>query len=241
MRRWKQTNRLIEYMHQYGRIESLKETVIHINRYLDILKDELNYIERILKVSKNIDTLQLFNEIFSKYKIVFDLVADNSNNQSAFIKGTTQRANITIFVNENFYKYTSINYLDVFNGFKKECLLLFGHELVHRGQYYVRTGDKINFYNFDGENEPNENYLSNPQEMMAYAWMYIESLHYAGFKDDEIFNMVKTGNLRKVWSLHIDFYLSDMKILNLKVYKRFLRYIYQYLENPIIYNLKVVI
>jgi len=241
MKRWKYTTQLLDYMHQYGRIESLKEAVIHVNRYLDILRDELNQIERIIKVSKNLDTLQLFNETFSKYKINFELRDDNSNNKSAFIKGEISKAHITILVNNNFYDYTSKDYLDVFNEFKKECLLLFGHELVHRGQYCVRKGDMINFHNFDGDKEPDINYLSNPQEMMAYAWMYIESLHYAGYKNNEIFNMVKTGNLKKVWSLHIDFYLSDMKQLNLKVFKRFLRYIYEYLEDPIVYNLKVVI
>jgi hypothetical protein len=100
-------------------------------------------------------------------------------------------------------------------------------------------GDKLNFYNFDGHDIVNLGYLQNPRECMAYAYMYIESLRYAGYTNKDILGMIKSGNMRSTRSLYIDFYLKDMKLQDIKTYKRFIKYIYMYLENPIIYNLKL--
>lgn len=231
-----------DYDHHFGRVNSLREKVIDPHRYLEVLKDELNRIERQLKATRVLDPLQLFNEIFAKYKIVFISVDDLNHNYS-FVKGITKKENIIIYVNEEeFYNYTKKENLATFNYFSKECLLLIGHELVHRGQYYIRVLDQINYYNFDGEDtEGIVDYLKSPQEIMAYAWMYLESLHYAGYNDQMIIDMLKKGDLRKPSTFHINFYLSKMKQLNVKVFNRFLTYIYKYLKDPIVYDLKIEI
>lgn len=226
-----------DYIHAIGRF---KETVVHVQKYLDILKDELLQLKRELKFYKG-DTLQLFNERFYTYKIQFAMYEGYSG-EWGIHEGKCNRDNIIIYLNEKFYFYTSKENLDVFKYFEKELILLFSHELVHRGQYYVRAGDKINFYNFEGNasNSVNIEYMKNPQEIMAYAYMYIESLRYSGFKNLDILTMLKSGNFARSQSLHIDFYINEMNQYNRDAYLKFRKYIYQYIVDPIRYDLKVI-
>jgi len=216
-----------------------KESVIHVQKYLNILDDELKQLSRKLITFKG-DTLQLFNETFYTYKIKFVMYNDYDG-KNGIVKGVTNKENIEVRVNEDFYLYTNKDNLDIFKEFKFDLLLLFSHELVHRGQYYVRAGDKINFYNFDGEpTKTTLEYLDNPHEAMAYALMYIESLRYSGVKNDEILAMLKTGNFLRSDSIHITFYIKDMKASNYNMFKRFRKYLYQYLVDPITYDLRLV-
>jgi hypothetical protein len=239
MEKSKPKRNLSTYYNQIGRI-AFEENVIHISKYLQLLKDELIQLQRDLKHS-NLDSIQLFNEKFETYKIKFfydnDLINKGVN---GIVEGETVKDVIKIYVNDEFYFHTNKDNLDVFNEFSKQLLLLLGHELVHRGQYYVRKGDFINFYNFEGSlrNGVDIDYLKNHQEAMAYAWMYIESLRYSGFKNNDIMNMLKTGNFQKSRSLHIDFYISDMKKYNRDAFLQFRKYILQYIDDPIRYELK---
>jgi hypothetical protein len=225
------------YYHQLGRFN---ETVVHVSKYLDILKDELKALKRELIVYKG-DSLQLFNEKFYGYKIQFALY-DQYSGTKGLIKGETNRDNIVIKVNEDFYFYTSKENLNVFNLFTEQLLLLLSHELVHRGQYYIRAGDKLNFYNFDGDldGQINIEYLKNPQEVMAYALMYIESLRYSGFTNNDIMEMLRSGNFVKSQSLHIDFYINKMREHNRDAFLKFRKYILQYINDPVRYDLKVM-
>jgi hypothetical protein len=228
---------LYDYIHAVCRF---KETVIHVQKYLDILKDELEIIKRELPFYKG-DTLQLFNERFYTYKIQF-VIYDNYPGEGGIYEGKSSSDNIIIYLNEKFYFYTEKENLDVFKYFEKELIIILSHELVHRGQYYVRAGDKINFYNFDGNasNSTNMEYMKNPQEIMAYAYMYIESLRYSGFKNDQILKMLKSGNFAKSQSLHINFYINEMNKFNRDAFLKFRKYIYQYIIDPIRYDLKVI-
>ena len=161
------------YNHSVGRFT---ETVIHVEKYLNILRDELLKIKRELSFYRG-DVLQLFNEAFYTYKILF-IIVDTPKGEFGCVEGKINRQDIRIYLNDDFYFYTSKENLDIFNQFQNELLILISHELVHRGQYFVRVGDKINFYNFEGSTTSNEvdiEYLKNHQEIMAYALMYIES------------------------------------------------------------------
>lgn len=225
------------YFHQLGR---LQEKVVHVEKYLNILKDELLELKRELKFFKG-DTLQLFNERFFKYKIVFAMY-EGYPGTDGLVEGKTNLDNIVIYVNEKFYFYTSKENLDVYSYFTKTLCLMLSHELVHRGQYYIRSGDRLNFYNFEGgiNGEVDIEYLKNPQEIMAYALMYIESLRYSGFKNNDILNMLKTGNFAKSQSLYITFYINEMNLHNRGAFLKFRKYIYQYIVDPVRYDLKVV-
>ena len=225
------------YYHQLGRFQ---EAVVHVEKYLNILRDELLELRRELKFFKG-DSLQLFNEKFYGYKIKFVIIDSPSSNRG-LVKGNSNKDNIIIYVTDDFYMYTSLDFLDVFNVFMQELLLLFSHELVHRGQYYIRSGDKLNFYNFDGDinGDVDIEYLKNPQEIMAYALMYIESLRYSGFKNEDILKMLQSGNFARSQSLHITFYLNDMKNHNRDAFLKFRKYIYQYIVDPVRYDLKII-
>lgn len=236
MKKYKRDNFI--WLHQTGRFT---EAVIHVEKYLNILRDELKQLHRDLITFKG-DTLQLFNERFYTYKIQFSLI-DSFEGSSSVVEGRVNRDNITILVNEDFYFYTSKENLDVFNQFEKDLCILFSHELVHRGQYYVRAGDKINFYNFEGYSleKVDPEYLKNPREAMAYAMMYIESLRYSGYKNEHILSILKTGNFARSQSLHINFYINEMKTYNRNAFLQFRKYIYQYMVDPVRYDLKLLV
>jgi hypothetical protein len=226
------------YNHSIGRFT---ENVVHVQKYLDILNDELKQIKRDLIFYKS-DRLQLFNEKFYTYKIKFFII-DTPKGEFGCVEGKINREDIRIYLNEDFYFYTAKENLDVFQQFQNQLLVLFSHELVHRGQYYIRVGDKINFYNFEGsaiDGEVDIEYLKNHQEIMAYSLMYIESLRYSGFKNEDILQMLKSGNFAASRSLHINFYINEMNKYNRDAYLKFRKYIYQYLVDPVRYELRVI-
>lgn len=226
------------YYHQLGRFQ---EAVIHVEKYTSLIKNILSQIKREL-ITYRVDPVQLFNEKFYTYKIVFVAISTNKSHKG-IVRGNCNRENITIYLDEDMFpQYVEKEDLDVlFKEFSQDLTLLISHELVHRGQYYLRIGDKINFYNFEGAPmvDIDLDYLSNPQECMAYALMYIESLRYSGFTNEEMIAMLKTGNFQKSQSLHIDFYINDIKKINMDTFKRFRKYVYQYLVDPVTYDLKI--
>jgi len=226
------------YYHQLGRFN---EAVVHVDKYLDILKDELKQLKRTLIFFKG-DALQLFNEKFYTYKIQF-VIIDSMKVNKGVVEGVINKDNIIIYLTDDFYFYTSKDNLDVFNQFEKELIILLSHELVHRGQYYVRAGDKINFYNFEGSSIDNDidiEYMKNPQEIMAYAYMYIESLRYSGYSNNNIMEMLKSGNFARSQSLHITFYINEMNKHNRNAFLKFRKYIVQYINDPVRYDLRLV-
>jgi hypothetical protein len=121
-----------EYFHEYGRLEKLREAVIHVDRYLDILKDDLKQIRRDL-VSYKGDTIDFFNERFSSYKIVFELLNENGNYDCGISSGRCKNETIFIYVSDDFYHYTSLDMLNVFKNFSEKLCIILAHELVHRG------------------------------------------------------------------------------------------------------------
>ena len=217
-----------------------QESVIHVENYLHLIKDELNQIERELLFFKG-GVLQLFNEKFYTYKIQFVEADRPKPSEHGILEGKINRENIVVYIDDQFFFYTEKENLDVFKYLVKDLCVLLSHELVHRGQYYVRQGDKLNFFNFDGNTDIVDlEYMRNPQEVMAYAYMYIESLRYSNFTNDDIIRMLKTGNFARSQSLHISFYINEMKRASLKTYQLFRKYIYNYLVDPVRYDLKVI-
>lgn len=230
-------NNLNLYLSRFDRVSSLCEAVIHVDKYVDVLKSIL-YQNRnlIFNQTEEDNKLNILNDIFKPYKIVFH-VEDNIGKNYGLIKGICNKENIKIIVGFNIYDYLVDS--PIFKIFGQKLLNLIGHELVHRGQYYIRKADFIYFYAYEKDTE--KNYFSNPQEIMAYAWMGIENMRSHGYTDIQILNKIKSNNVSAAEIGFSHIYLSELRELDIKAYKRFLKYMYQYLKDPIKYDLKIVI
>jgi hypothetical protein len=225
------------YAQDYGRLQSLSEAVIHVDKYINMLNIYLNQNKfKIFNEGSEEDKLRILNNLFLPYKIQF-IVKDEFGKNYSLIRGLCNKENITIFVGFNIFDYLQDS--PVFKVFSQKLLNLIGHELVHRGQYYVRKADFIHFYAY--ETNIDSNYFSNPQEIMAYAWMAIENMRSHGYNNDQILSKVKINNVSAAEIGFSHIYLSELKELDEKTYKRFLKYMYQYLINPIKYDLKIAV
>jgi hypothetical protein len=226
---------MTQYLSKFDRVTNLCEATIHVDKYVNMLSNYLHDNRQILFDEENEDNkIDLLNSLFKPYKIQFKL-QDESGKNYGLIKGICNKENITILVGFNIFEYLIDSPL--FKVFRQKLLNLIGHELVHRGQYYIRQADFIYFYAY--ENNIEKGYFSNPQEIMAYAWMGIENMRSHGYNNNQILSKVKNNNVSAAEMGFSHIYLSELKELDIKAYKRFLKYMYQYLVDPIKYDLKI--
>lgn len=224
-----------KYFSKFDRITSLCEAVIHVDKYINILKDIINQNRDIIyNQDVEEDKLKILNHIFKPYKISFYL-EDSFSKNYGLIKGVCNKENIKIIVGFNIYDYLIDS--PIFVTFTQKLLTIIGHELVHRGQYYIRKADFIHFYAYEQNQE--KNYYSHPQEIMAYAWMGIENMRSHGYSDKQILSKVKSNNISSAEIGFSHIYISELKELDVKAYKRFIKYMYKYLKDPIKYDLKI--
>lgn len=237
--------RYSRYLENYGRSSyPIYEAVIHVDKYLNILKDLFRHNRNnLLDYDEFENKIKKLNLIFKSYKIEFVLKEESGNNYG-IVKGVFRKEYIYVYVGYNFENAleNEINY----NTMLKNLFPLLAHELVHRGQWYKSKNDFLNFYAFENEEEIKKMDLTNKWEIMAYALMTIESFRYAGYSDDKILNIFQSelrnnGKVPFFISKAMDLYVNDIRELNFEVYKRFLKYIYDYLKNPIQNDLKVEI
>ena len=226
-----------EYFQYFSRIQLLTEEVIHVEKYTELLYHLLtDSQEKILNGTLDIDKLQIIKDILLPYKIEIEVTDDYAPN-GGIIKGKCNKENITIYAGD-----TIFNFLQNKEKLKiciRVMVNLISHELVHRGQYYLRKSDFISFYAY--ENNIDKKYYSDPQEIMAYAWMGIENMRSHNISDETILKKIQTDTIyaAEIGFAHI--YISDLKELDIKAYNQFLKYMYMYLKNPVKYDLKIKI
>ena len=223
------------YAQEYGRLQELSESVIHVDKYVSMLSEYINQNKNIIfnEPSEN-NKLDILNKLFESYKIHLNLIDEFGKNYG-IIKGSCNKENIVITIGYNIFDYLIDS--PIFKIFMQKLLNLIGHELVHRGQYYLRKADYIYFYAY--ESNVDKNYFSNPQEIMAYAWMGIENMRSHGYTNNQILDKIKGNNVSPAEIGFSHIYLSELKELDESAYKRFLKYMYEYIIDPIKYDLKI--
>lgn len=237
-----------EYMHEHGRHYELMEAVISVRKYVivldGVLQDNKEKIISFYDIYSDEDydvetknALDFFNNIFKLYKIKFEL-SKKPSTSSGILSGKTYYEDITIYFGFDFINYL---YKENFNEFRIKLLTLFGHELIHRGQYYLRTADFINFYAYESEEKDSSEYYKRPSEVMAYAWMGLENMRFNGLSDERILQKIKKGDILYAEIGAAFLYIDKMKQLDISTYKRFIKYIYDYLKNPIKHELKILV
>lgn len=233
------TKLLFEYMKEYGRFENLFEAVIHVDKYLNVIEDVfLSNRKKITSIADK-NKIKLLNDLFYSFKISFELINEPVSNYGV-VRAVNSKEHIKVFLNHEVFTFMIDSF---YREWLKTLLPLIGHELVHRGQFFIRKNDFVNFYGFENNGKLSIDTIeaTNTQEIMAYALMGIENLRFKGFSDEQILNKVKNYNEKEMESGIMILYLSDMKKYNFEVYKKFCKYVYGYLKNPIVYDLKILI
>jgi len=225
-----------EYMENWGRLQSLIEEVVHVEKYTklihSILKDNRHYI--ISDSNTDNEKLEYLKNLLLPYKIKIEILEETSK-KYGWIKGKCNKENITIYAGNDIKDF--FDNAEIYQECRRVLLSLISHELVHRGQYYIRKADFLHFYAF--ETNMDKKYYSNPQEIMAYAWMGIENMRANGYLDDQILTKIKNDNVYPAEMGFAYLYISDIKEADLNTYHKFLKYMYMYLKNPVKYYLKI--
>ena len=205
----------------------LYEAVINVSVELGNIADLLYDVKNILIPITSIDTfINILNGQFQNKKILFKynyrLPEDIFTSLNTFNKKTSE---IIVYIGPKIHLLNGSNFQELIN----DLLHLIGHELIHREQFlrmdYIKN---IESYAFTDKKK----YLSNKQEIMAYAWQIINSFRLHGALDSDIQKILKTNsNIKfqlggKVLADYHDLFTIDDKELKLLY-----RYMYLYSEN----------
>ena len=170
---------------------------------------------------------------FYEYDIRFIFIGndiDENNDKSGI--NSMRSGNTTYEIQvmcDQYFKYNvSVNSTYLIDTFRD----LIKHELTHRGQFLLKKVNKLNMEKERRTEESFKSYLSNKQEIMAYANQAIEELRFEGFTDNEIIIMLKSYNFGSSGSTAIKHYVTTFKKDNskdLKILKQLYKYMYEYL------------
>ena len=253
------------YISDGGKI-IFKEAVIRTNAYTEILRAVFNNALKDIseKNYKYLETmLKDINEYFIKYNIEFinEGIIDEDNYYAIYGINSMQYApvnnKIAVLCNNSFdtnaknskqHKKLSDVFCDVV-----------AHELVHRGQFLERRSTSLQqlINQEEAKAKKNQNkinasenpalegvigYLSNKNEIMAYASQALEELRFSGTPDSQTLkylrNMSFPVGMSTIIDTYIEFFRKDGTEYK-KILQRFFKYIYEYIVGDITDQLEV--
>ena len=224
---------------EYRNSNLIYEAVIYPREYINNILEKIDNLYPSLQ-RKKYNLKQLCTDLnfhFKNNKIKFfaDKEIDITNKKFfkyGINKGATlpdKFGTIGIYCNElslNIFKSDKI-----FNKFKEVLTVCLKHELIHRGQVLKIKDTDIRYEvlkkNYD---EDIIKYLSDKQEIMAFAWELTELLRIKGLKDKEILNLMQKDipQLRRtseIANVYFDYFsIKDAQI------KLLYKYVYMYLD-----------
>lgn len=235
-------------------IPRMFEAVIHTKKYAKLLQNKFLYIAKHIdksKFSTTISLLRYLDSEFETYNILFKFDSIEPQ-EEAHLCGITEMVTegknktIIVFCNNAFKG----NLLKADNTLFQSFYELISHELVHRGQYLLRSykisykimqkilKDKSDIENNSSlsdeqkETLKTRKYLSNRYELMSYANQIVEELRFNGFDNKKIIDICKSLELPSEYSngasMYDDFFDKDEK-KDLLILKQLFKYMYQYI------------
>jgi hypothetical protein len=225
--------------------KDLKETNSLLERKYKSTKWIIDILESIKEdlIGKdygNLEIENILNKTFNKYRINFERgfneITKDDWEEVGIIEGYIyENGEIYIVYDNNFYLTFEDYYL--WDTFKKVCASIISHELTHRDQFikilknqnYVKPVSIIT----------NSSYLSDDKEIQAFARQALEEYIQLGYNKNQILQLIKTptgSNISQASKEESDSfwyyydYFSDPQYGNPKVWKKFLKYMYQYLN-----------
>lgn len=234
-------------------IPHLFEAVIRTEKYAKLLQQEFIRISNLFNYS-NFDTttslMRFLDKQFDKYLIRFrfDSTSPEQEEQKCgitemIISGEDKYINIKC--NNNFRKNFLNQNEKLFNTFYE----LICHELVHRGQLLLkrykdsvimmnkRLRDDLKIKSNDDLSEEEKTlllykrYLSDVNEIMAYANQIVEELRFKGLSDKNIIQLIKGFKIPSEYSSGAKMYNDYFSITDkndYKILKKLYSYIYGY-------------
>lgn len=203
--------------------EAVVDVSVELGNLADLLYDNQNLL---IHENNSIDIIiDLLNNIFQNHKVKFlynyRLPIDNFTSLNTFNKKTFE---IIVHISDKIAELDGNN----FQNFVDDIIHLVGHELIHRKQFLkMNYTNQTNSYTFNNKKK----YLSNKQEIMAYAWQIINSFRLHGALDTDIKKILKTNSNIKfqlgekpLQDYHDCFTFNDNEL------KRLYKYMYEYLE-----------
>lgn len=210
---------------------NIKSIANHVTDKLGSLKNEV--------IGKNLSTIELLeiiNTKLSSYDIKFDIsdedvAAIDDYNEVGISHGYAESNGIvTVCVLDDFYKKFDDD--EYWNMFLKVVKTIFIHEITHIDQI-DKSGGKFKMV----DTESNSSYLSNIHEIEAHANQSIEQYLSIDYTKSDISNLLKnpdTNNTPSPQESSAFWKYYDMfsgKYGDPVIWKKFLKYCYQYLES----------
>lgn len=214
------------------KFKQLFEKAIFVDKKLNEIKNIFRSFERKVKNNNIHQILKLINDKLEKFDIeIYVHYSSIPFPAKVFINGylnvTTQE--IKIILPKNYYELVSNDHIKLF----KLIINTIEHELIHREQL-----DRQNIFpTGEDENITQKKYLSSQYEIMAHARSAISNLKI-NYSKNEILKAMR--NFKGYRYRHSPLYDSEEVIKYFehfyddkgqKIWKKFIKYLYQYLQN----------
>lgn len=213
------------------RFSYMLESVIDVDGYTQLISNLINRSIILFSKSndKSIDALlNTFNNIFESLRIYFIKSENNLNKKYGIDKAETEGDkfnSIYVHINSFFPELLQNEEKEI----KKYLLNIIKHEILHRLQAIRMKSEEIinEVFNRDANNA--EEYYSDPQEIMAYAWMILEFSRMKPQDDLKTLEQLKSGKLKEDhYLLYRNMFGKDSKEFHLLN-----KYIYEYLTKKL--------
>lgn len=224
--------RLIELL-----TERRYQSVSWVSSYIDSVKDEI-----IGNDLSNIEIADILNKKFQSKRIKFEDSPSfgeplrDSWAEVGITKGFIYSdGTIGIGYDSNFWETFEDDYL--WDNFKNIVSSIIAHELTHRDQF-IKMLKNANYVD-SSNSDINSEYLSHPKEIQAFAREAVEDYMQLGYSVKDILQLLRTaegGNIRQASKEESDAfwyyydYFQGNEYGNRKVWNKFLKYMYEYLQ-----------
>lgn len=217
------------------------QSVSWVSSILDSIKSKL-----IDKNLSNIEISNILNKAFQNKRIHFeDSPSFGEQVRDSWAKiGITKGfiyddGGIGIGYDDNFWETFEDDYL--WNDLKSALSSIIAHELTHRDQF-IKMINKAGYIDGSADSISNSEYLSHPKEIQAFAREAVEDYMQLSYKPEEILQLLKTVQGGSVTQAHKEEseafwyyydYFYDSTYGDKKVWRKFLKFMYEYLQKII--------
>ena len=215
-----------------GRIfEGIIRPNSYIEEMLNSLKSNVGFLASVDKQHLSFFLNSLF---YIKYKIHFNNDTDSSRGVPISKAAHNYRTNI-IEVNITDILLNNLQDEKILNHFVEQFEIIVGHEILHRLQYGKnKIKNFMNKYNVEDVNDLNQvrRYLSDKEEIMAYAWQIVEFFKIHDYKREKIKNLLKNNELEnEKYQYEPLYYYHKVFKINDAPLRLLYKYMYMYLDS----------
>lgn len=211
------------------------EGIIRPNKYTNEISAIVKRNSNLLSQNDNENNIifLLNSLLYNKYKIHFIYDENSNRNLPISIAAYNYKNNdIEVGITDTLLNNTKDN--GILKQLFEQIELIIGHEIIHRLQFGQNKIKKLmNKYNVENIDDLNQvrKYLSDKDEIMAYAWQIVEFFKVHDYSKEKIKTLLQSNHLdNEKYQYEPLYYYHKVFTINDTPLKLLYKYMYSYLD-----------